>query len=335
MRTWAAPRAAFAARLHCRRGRQRRQGRLLQREPPGVDRRVLGLSADRRGRRADRLPLVARLSRARRRIVAAQRGARRPGRSADARAAATRRCGGCTSSTGVPAGTPPPVTIARDDVAEIIFTSGATAEPKGVVITHRNVLANIVPVEREVLKYRKYANAVLPDPVPEPAAAQPHVRPGDGDLRSADADGRRRVHARLQPGRHRRADQDAAGLGAGVGAEDSRRAARARAAATPTAKMPARRARLDSRAAAFRALTRIAGRWWHHRDVHRLFGAEVLGVRRRRRAARRRAREVLGRARVCRRAGLRPHRNGADRHAEPSVRHADADRSARPSPAWR
>ena len=51
----------------------------------------------------------------------------------------------------------PRVDIGRDDVAEIIFTSGATAEPKGVVITHRNVLANIVPVEREILKYRRYA----------------------------------------------------------------------------------------------------------------------------------------------------------------------------------
>ena len=47
-------------------------------------------------------------------------------------------------------------------MAEIIFTSGATAEPKGVVITHRNVLANIVPVEREVLKYRGYARPFLP-----------------------------------------------------------------------------------------------------------------------------------------------------------------------------
>ena len=46
------------------------------------------------------------------------------------------------------------------DVAEIIFTSGATADPKGVVITHRNILANIVPIEREVLKYRKYGAAV-------------------------------------------------------------------------------------------------------------------------------------------------------------------------------
>src|SRR5205823_12240298 len=59
-------------------------------------------------------------------------------------------------------GTPPPVAIGRDDVAEIIFTSGATADPKGVVITHRNVLANIVPVEREVLKYRKWGRPFFP-----------------------------------------------------------------------------------------------------------------------------------------------------------------------------
>jgi long-chain acyl-CoA synthetase len=59
-------------------------------------------------------------------------------------------------------GTPPPVTIGRDDIAEIIFTSGATADPKGVVITHRNVLANIVPVEREVVKYRKWAKPFAP-----------------------------------------------------------------------------------------------------------------------------------------------------------------------------
>jgi long-chain acyl-CoA synthetase len=56
----------------------------------------------------------------------------------------------------------PTVTISRDDVAEIIFTSGATADPKGVVITHRNILANIVPVEREMIKYRKWAKPFLP-----------------------------------------------------------------------------------------------------------------------------------------------------------------------------
>jgi long-chain acyl-CoA synthetase len=59
-------------------------------------------------------------------------------------------------------GPTPSVSISRDDVIQIIFTSGATAEPKGVVIRHRNVLANIVPVEREVLKYRKYARPFHP-----------------------------------------------------------------------------------------------------------------------------------------------------------------------------
>ena len=57
---------------------------------------------------------------------------------------------------------PPRVSISKDHVAEIIFTSGATAEPKGVVITHRNILANIVPVEREVHKYRKWARPFYP-----------------------------------------------------------------------------------------------------------------------------------------------------------------------------
>jgi long-chain acyl-CoA synthetase len=56
----------------------------------------------------------------------------------------------------------PNVSISRDDIIQIIFTSGATAEPKGVVIRHRNVMANIVPVEREVLKYRHYARPFQP-----------------------------------------------------------------------------------------------------------------------------------------------------------------------------
>jgi long-chain acyl-CoA synthetase len=56
----------------------------------------------------------------------------------------------------------PDVAISRDDVTQIIFTSGATADPKGVVIRHRNVLANIVPVEREVMKYRAYARPFHP-----------------------------------------------------------------------------------------------------------------------------------------------------------------------------
>lgn len=56
----------------------------------------------------------------------------------------------------------PDVAVTRDDIIEIIFTSGATADPKGVIIRHRNVLANIVPVEREVRKYVKYSRPFRP-----------------------------------------------------------------------------------------------------------------------------------------------------------------------------
>jgi long-chain acyl-CoA synthetase len=55
-----------------------------------------------------------------------------------------------------------PANITKDQTAEIIFTSGATAEPKGVIITHGNILANIVPVEREVQKYLRYQRPFAP-----------------------------------------------------------------------------------------------------------------------------------------------------------------------------
>ncbi len=57
---------------------------------------------------------------------------------------------------------PPTSKIGPTSTAEIIFTSGATAEPKGVVLTHKNILANIVPIEREMAKYKKYARPFRP-----------------------------------------------------------------------------------------------------------------------------------------------------------------------------
>jgi long-chain acyl-CoA synthetase len=56
----------------------------------------------------------------------------------------------------------PEVQVSSDDILQVIFTSGATAEPKGVVIRHRNILANTVPVEREIAKYRRYARPFHP-----------------------------------------------------------------------------------------------------------------------------------------------------------------------------
>lgn len=46
--------------------------------------------------------------------------------------------------------------IGRDDMLQIVFTSGTTSDPKGVVITHGNVLANLEPIESGIEEYRKY-----------------------------------------------------------------------------------------------------------------------------------------------------------------------------------
>jgi long-chain acyl-CoA synthetase len=45
---------------------------------------------------------------------------------------------------------------------QIVFTSGTTAEPKGIVLTHRNVLASLQPIEDEIAKYLKYERWVHP-----------------------------------------------------------------------------------------------------------------------------------------------------------------------------
>ncbi|HSY68333.1 MAG TPA: AMP-binding protein [Edaphobacter sp.] len=45
---------------------------------------------------------------------------------------------------------------------QIIFTSGTTAEPKGIVLTHGNVLASLQPIENEIAKYLKYERWVHP-----------------------------------------------------------------------------------------------------------------------------------------------------------------------------
>jgi len=63
---------------------------------------------------------------------------------------------------GRPIGNFSPAAAISSDPIEIVFTSGTTAEPRGVVLTHGNLLANLAPIEKEIAKYRRYERLVHP-----------------------------------------------------------------------------------------------------------------------------------------------------------------------------
>jgi long-chain acyl-CoA synthetase len=52
--------------------------------------------------------------------------------------------------------------VGMETAFQIVFTSGTTSEPRGVVHTHRNVLASLQPIEDEIAKYRRYERRVHP-----------------------------------------------------------------------------------------------------------------------------------------------------------------------------
>ena len=52
--------------------------------------------------------------------------------------------------------------IEPDDVVEVLYTSGTTAEPKGVVHRHRNIASNLEPFKKEIQKYKNWARPFQP-----------------------------------------------------------------------------------------------------------------------------------------------------------------------------
>ena len=194
-----------------------------------------------------------------------------------------------------------------DDVAEIIFTSGATADPKGVVLTHRNILANIVPIEHEMAKYRKYARPFLPirflNLLPlshmfgqAMATFVPPMLPGVVVFTRSYAP------------------------------EDIVRQIRDRRISVlvcvPKMLEVLRdyviRIAPEAAETAGRACTGLR-RWWHYRRIHRMFGfkfwAMVVGAA----PLDPELEAFWGTARLSRRPGLWAHGDRADRHAEPSA----------------
>ncbi len=55
-----------------------------------------------------------------------------------------------------------PVALNAADPLQIVFTSGTTGDPKGIVHTHGNVLASLLPIEREMQKYLRFERPFHP-----------------------------------------------------------------------------------------------------------------------------------------------------------------------------
>lgn len=54
------------------------------------------------------------------------------------------------------------VTLTRETPLQIVFTSGTTSEPKGIVHTHGNILASLDTLEKEIQRYRRYERPFHP-----------------------------------------------------------------------------------------------------------------------------------------------------------------------------
>ena len=83
--------------------------------------------------------------------------------SAADRSVAAPECFAIESLDGLPHGPRfSPTPMSGNDVVQIVFTSGTTAEPKGVIHLHRNICANLDPIRQEIDRYKKWAKPFQP-----------------------------------------------------------------------------------------------------------------------------------------------------------------------------
>jgi long-chain acyl-CoA synthetase len=165
-----------------------------------------------------------------------------------------------------------PPALTRSHLLEIVFTSGTTAEPKGVCLTHGNVLANLEVVEDEIAKHPWLARLTRPLRflslvplthvfgqlagifVPPVLGARVHFPPSLKTSEIVDSIRRQRIAVVVAVPRQLELLRDAVERAwKAQGVLEARRAALAAAESRP-----------------------FWRRWWMFRDVHRRFGWRLL-----------------------------------------------------------
>ena len=104
--------------------------------------------------------------------------------------------------------------VDADGIVEILYTSGTTADPKGVIHRHRNICSNLTPIDREIDRYRHWAPSLPAGPTSRHGSVEPHVRSVDGCIHPRASRGFCCLSVRPSSLGHPSDDPNRTGLGA-------------------------------------------------------------------------------------------------------------------------
>ena len=170
-------------------------------------------------------------------------------------------CFAIESLDGLPCGprfSPSP--MSGEDVVQIIFTSGTTAEPKGVIHLHRNICANLDPIRQEIDRYKKWAKPFQPIRILDLLPLSHMFGQSMGVFIPLLLEGSAAFMTELHPGAVRQAI----------------RTERISVLVCVPRILESLRADVERNYSRSRSVPAKPGgplrRWWRHRDVHRAFG---------------------------------------------------------------